>query len=105
MLERLPQFEAEYDDVLRRLSDPDLGRDQRALRDLSRRRKELETLSGPQSDVAWGSQIRSYVLAPYQLVKDLRTGFETGNVEAVLDGDLYDFMIAYLRFRREHEGS
>ena len=44
MLERLPQFEAEYEDVLKRLSDPDLGRDQRALRDLSRRRKELETV-------------------------------------------------------------
>ncbi len=69
------------------------------------RRKELATLSGPLSDVAWGSQIRSYVLAPYQLVKDLRSGYETGNVEAVLDGDLDDAMIAYLRFRREHEGS
>jgi peptide chain release factor 2 len=69
------------------------------------RRKELETLSGPLSDVAWGSQIRSYVMAPYQLVKDLRSGYETGNVEAVLDGDLDDFMVAFLRFRREHEGS
>jgi peptide chain release factor 2 len=74
-------------------------------RQRAERRKELETLSGPLSDVAWGSQIRSYVLAPYQLVKDLRSGHETGNVEAVLDGDLYDFMIAFLRFRREHEGS
>ena len=76
-----------------------------AERQRAERRKELETLSGPLSDVAWGSQIRSYVLAPYQLVKDLRSGYETGNVEAVLDGDLYDFMIAFLRFRREHEGS
>ena len=49
---------------------------------------ELAALTGPQSDVAWGSQIRSYVIAPYQLVKDLRTGYETGNVDAVLDGDL-----------------
>jgi peptide chain release factor 2 len=76
-----------------------------AERQRAERRKELETLSGPLSDVAWGSQIRSYVLAPYQLVKDLRSGHETGNVEAVLDGDLDDFMIAFLRFRREHEGS
>jgi peptide chain release factor 2 len=76
-----------------------------AERQREERRKELQTLSGPLSDVAWGSQIRSYVLAPYQLVKDLRSGYETGNVEAVLDGDLYDFMIAFLRFRREHEGS
>jgi peptide chain release factor 2 len=76
-----------------------------AERQRAERRKELETLSGPLSDVAWGSQIRSYVLAPYQLVKDLRSGYETGNVEAVLDGDLDDFMVAFLRFRREHEGS
>jgi peptide chain release factor 2 len=76
-----------------------------AERQREERRKELETLSGPLSDVAWGSQIRSYVLAPYQLVKDLRSGWETGNVEAVLDGDLDDVMIAFLRFRREHEGS
>ena len=76
-----------------------------AERQREERRKQLETLSGPLSDVAWGSQIRSYVLAPYQLVKDLRTGYETGNVEVVLDGDLDDFMIAFLRFRREHAGS
>ncbi|MGO9150162.1 MAG: peptide chain release factor 2 [Acidimicrobiales bacterium] len=76
-----------------------------AERQREERRKQLETLSGPLSDVAWGSQIRSYVLAPYQLVKDLRSSYETGNVEAVLDGDLYDFMIAFLRFRREHAGS
>ena len=66
-----------------------------AERQREERRKELETLSGPLSDVAWGSQIRSYVLAPYQLVKDLRSSYETGNVEAVLDGDLDEFMIAF----------
>jgi peptide chain release factor 2 len=76
-----------------------------AERQREERRKELESLSGPLSDVAWGSQIRSYVLAPYQLVKDLRSNYETGNVEAVLDGDLDEFMIAFLRFRREHAGS
>ena len=69
------------------------------------RRARLDALSGPQSDVAWGNQIRSYVLAPYQLVKDLRTGYETGNVEAVLDGDLDEFMAAFLRWQREHEAS
>ncbi|MGO9964709.1 MAG: peptide chain release factor 2 [Acidimicrobiales bacterium] len=76
-----------------------------AERQREERRRQLETLSGPLSDVAWGSQIRSYVLAPYQLVKDLRSGYETGNVEAVLDGDLDEFMVAFLRFRREHAGS
>jgi peptide chain release factor 2 len=64
------------------------------------RRSEMSALTGPQNKVEWGSQIRSYVLAPYQLVKDLRTEYETGNVEAVLDGDLEDFMVAYLRWRR-----
>ncbi len=64
------------------------------------RRAELESLSGPKDDGAWGNQIRNYVLAPYQLVKDLRTGVETGNVDAVLDGDLDAFMEAELRRRR-----
>jgi peptide chain release factor 2 len=67
------------------------------------RRAEMDALTGPQTDVAWGNQIRSYVMAPYQLVKDLRSGYETGNVDAVLDGDLDDLIAAYLRYRREHE--
>jgi peptide chain release factor 2 len=57
----------------------------------------LDQLSGDRTDNAWGNQIRSYVLAPYQLVKDLRTNEETGNVEAVLDGDLDAFIEAELR--------
>jgi peptide chain release factor 2 len=71
-----------------------------AERQREERRRELEALSGEKREVAWGSQIRSYVLAPYQLVKDLRTGVETGNVEAVLDGDLTPFIEGYLRWRR-----
>jgi peptide chain release factor 2 len=67
------------------------------------RRAEMDALSGERGDNAWGSQIRSYVMAPYQLVKDLRTNYETGNVEAVLDGDLDAFMEAELR--RQREGS
>ncbi|HET9091309.1 MAG TPA: peptide chain release factor 2 [Acidimicrobiales bacterium] len=74
-----------------------------AERQRAERQAELEALTGPQTEVAWGNQIRSYVLAPYQLVKDLRSGYETGNVEAVLDGDLDDLIAAYLRYRREHE--
>ena len=62
-------------------------------------RPTLDQLSGDRTDNAWGNQIRSYVLAPYQLVKDLRTNEETGNVEAVLDGDLDDFIEAELRRR------
>jgi len=74
-----------------------------AERQREERRNELSALTGPQTDVAWGNQIRSYVLAPYQQVKDLRSGVETGNVEAVLDGDLDQFMVGYLRWRRARE--
>ncbi|MHB1988075.1 MAG: peptide chain release factor 2 [Acidimicrobiales bacterium] len=74
-----------------------------AERQREERRAEMSALTGPQTDVAWGNQIRSYVMAPYQLVKDLRSGYETGNVEAVLDGDLDDLIAAFLRYRREHE--
>jgi peptide chain release factor 2 len=64
------------------------------------REAELSAMAGPKALVGWGAQIRSYVLAPYQQVKDLRTDYETGNVQAVLDGDLDPFMEAYLRWRR-----
>ncbi|MCB0975041.1 MAG: peptide chain release factor 2 [Actinobacteria bacterium] len=64
------------------------------------RAAELSAIAGEKKEVGWGSQIRSYVLAPYQLVKDLRTGHETGNVSAVLDGALDDFVEEYLRWRR-----
>jgi len=66
------------------------------------RQAEMNALSGDRGDNAWGSQIRSYVQAPYQLVKDHRTDHETGNVEAVLDGDLDGFMEAELRRQRFH---
>ncbi len=64
------------------------------------RQAQLDALSGQRADNAWGSQIRSYVLAPYQLVKDHRTDHETGNVESVLQGDLDGFMEAELRRQR-----
>ncbi|MGH9098336.1 MAG: peptide chain release factor-like protein, partial [Acidimicrobiales bacterium] len=64
---------------------------------------ELDAIAGPKAQVGWGAQIRSYVLAPYQQVKDLRTDQETGNVSAVLDGDLDPFMEAYLRWRRANQ--
>jgi peptide chain release factor 2 len=67
------------------------------------RQAEMDALSGKRSDNAWGSQIRSYVQAPYQLVKDHRSDYETGNVDAVLDGDLDGFMEAELRRQRSAE--
>jgi peptide chain release factor 2 len=66
----------------------------------AQRQAEMDALSGNRSDNAWGSQIRSYVQAPYQLVKDHRSDYETGNVDAVLDGDLDGFMEAELRRQR-----
>ena len=61
---------------------------------------ELDAIAGKQAQVGWGSQIRSYVMQPYQMVKDLRTEVESGNVSAVFDGDLDQFMEGYLRWRR-----
>ena len=59
---------------------------------------KIEDLKGVQKDIAWGSQIRSYVFCPYTLVKDHRTNFEVGNVEGVMDGDLNGFMESYLKY-------
>jgi peptide chain release factor 2 len=72
------------------------------LADLQRqeREAELDAIRGVQHSVGFGSQIRSYVMQPYQMVKDLRDDYETGNVEGVLDGDLDQFMEAYLRWQR-----
>ncbi|CAG5088563.1 Peptide chain release factor 2 [Thermobacillus xylanilyticus] len=64
---------------------------------IEEQRKELAAIRGEQTDIAWGNQIRSYVFHPYSMVKDHRTQFETGNVQAVMDGDLDGFIDAYLR--------
>lgn len=59
--------------------------------------EKIEDIKGVQKEIAWGSQIRSYVFMPYTLVKDHRTGFESGNISAVMDGDLDGFINAYLK--------
>ncbi|HEY5076200.1 MAG TPA: peptide chain release factor 2 [Acidimicrobiia bacterium] len=76
-----------------------------AERQREEQRRELERLSGDKQDVAFGNQIRTYTLAPYQLVKDERTRYETGNVQAVLDGDLDGFIEAYLHWRRSRNST
>jgi peptide chain release factor 2 len=67
--------------------------------------EERNRIAGKPAQIGWGSQIRSYVMQPYQMVKDLRTEVESGNVTAVLDGDLDAFMEGYLRWRRATEGA
>jgi peptide chain release factor 2 len=76
-----------------------------AERQREEQRKELVRLSGDKQDVAFGNQIRTYTLAPYQLVKDERTRYETGNVQAVLDGDLDGFIESYLHWRRSRNST
>lgn len=66
-------------------------------RKLEEQRKEIDELRGDQREIGWGSQIRSYVFHPYSMVKDHRTNYETGNIDAVMDGEIDPFIDAYLR--------
>ena len=66
-----------------------------------KRDAELAKLYSAKGEIAWGNQIRSYVLQPYQMIKDHRTDHQSGNVQAVLDGDIEDFIESYLRYRAE----
>ncbi|MCU0243801.1 MAG: peptide chain release factor 2 [Acidobacteria bacterium] len=67
----------------------------------SKRNEKMETLADQKSDIAWGNQIRSYVLHPYRMIKDLRTRVETGDTDRVLDGDLDEFIKASLVLRKK----
>lgn len=69
-------------------------------REKSLQQEQREDLGGEKKEIAWGSQIRSYVMQPYRLIKDHRTGQETGNVDAVLDGNLDPFIKAYLLWQK-----
>ena len=68
-----------------------------------KRDAEVAKLYGTKGEIAWGSQIRSYVMQPYQMVKDHRTDYQTGNVDAVLDGELNGFIESYLRHRTKNK--
>ena len=61
------------------------------------REEELKKIGGEKKDIAWGSQIRNYTFQPYTLVKDTRTKYETGNIQAVMDGEIDGFVTAYLK--------
>ncbi|MDP3012749.1 MAG: peptide chain release factor-like protein, partial [Candidatus Subteraquimicrobiales bacterium] len=69
-----------------------------------KRQKEMEELRGEKREIAWGSQIRSYTLHPYSLIKDHRTNLEVGDVQKVLDGDIDEFIIGYLREKASQAG-
>lgn len=66
-------------------------------KEVEAREEKFKSMSGEKKEIAWGSQIRNYVFQPYTLVKDTRTKFESGNIQAVMDGDLDDFVNAYLK--------
>jgi len=66
-------------------------------KNLDEKRAEMERYYGPKGEIGWGNQIRNYVFQPYQMVKDLRTGAESGNVQNVMDGDIQGFIEAWLR--------
>jgi peptide chain release factor 2 len=70
-----------------------------------KRDQEIAKLYGNKGEIAWGNQIRSYVLQPYQMIKDHRTNFQVGNVEAVLDGNIDGFIESYLRHRAKTGGT
>ena len=68
-----------------------------------KRREKLDELNSTKKEIGWGSQIRSYVLHPYRMIKDHRTDFETGNVDPVLDGDLNEFIKSYLLYSSDQK--
>ena len=71
--------------------------------EMDKKRSEAEKRYGQKGEIAWGHQIRSYVFMPYQLVKDLRSGYETSQINAVMDGDLDPFIFAFLNYEAEHK--
>jgi len=73
--------------------------------EMQKREEEMDKLKGPKKDISWGNQIRSYVLQPYRMVKDLRTEHEVGNADRVLDGDIDDFIEAFLHWNAQQEAT
>ena len=65
-------------------------------REMEKRQEELDKLHAQKKAIAWGSQIRNYVMQPYQLIKDVRTGVETSQIQKVMDGEIQEFIETYL---------
>ena len=95
--------EAERDQPKNKANCMAMLRDKLMQRKVEEREAKMRSIIGVQKDIEWGSQIRSYVFQPYQMVKDHRTNEETGNVQAVMDGDLDPFIRAYLSAKANHE--
>ena len=68
--------------------------------EMKKKEEEMKRIQGEQSEIGWGNQIRSYVFQPYTLVKDHRTSAESGNIKAVMDGDIDIFINTYLRWNK-----
>ena len=66
-------------------------------KEVNERQAKISAMGGEKKEIAWGSQIRNYVFQPYTLVKDTRTKVEKGDIQAVMDGDIEDFVTAYLK--------
>ncbi len=71
--------------------------------ELQKQKEKQKELEGEKKEIGWGNQIRSYVFQPYQLVKDLRTGYETGNIQSVIDGNIDEFIQSYLKWRAKEK--
>ena len=94
--------EAERDQPKNKANCMAMLRDKLMQRKLEEREAKMRSIIGVQKDIEWGSQIRSYVFQPYQMVKDHRTDAETGNVQAVMDGDIDLFIYAYLEMEAKN---
>ena len=96
---------AERDQPKNKANCMEMLRDKLMQKKLEERRAQMKSVIGEQKNIEWGSQIRSYVFQPYQMVKDHRTGCEMGNVQAVMDGDIDAFLFAFLEMEAKNGDS
>ena len=93
--------QAERSQLQNKIRALDLLKSKIALSEREKQLKKLDDIRGEQVEAGWGRQIRSYVMQPYQQVKDTRTNIEVGNIQSVLDGDISIFIKEYLKWRRQ----